>query len=385
MADNISVTAGTGTTIATDDISNVHYQKVKLIDSTAESTTPVGTSSNPLYVQHASAQAVSVSGSVTVDASGSTVPVSNAGLTELAAAINTNRLDVNIASDSVGIGGGTQYTEASTDVSITGTAIMWEDTSDTLRPVSAAKPLPVDIQDSTIAVTQSGTWDEVGINDSGNSITVDAPVGTPVFVRLSDGSSAISTLPVSLASVPSHAVTNAGTFATQESGSLLTAAQLIDDVIIADDGDASSAKVAVMGGMYHSSPPKVSTSTDAVRLKLTQDGRPLSLTESTDSFNINNNYSSAQTNTSQQAAPGASKRLVVTKIVYSRDTAGNMRLVEDPAGTPATKFGPHYFPANGGMVAVDVYIPLTANKALGITTVGGGNETFTCYGITENV
>ena len=57
----------------------------------------------------------------------------------------------------------------------------------------------------TVAVTQSGTWDEVGINDSGNSITVDAPVGTPVFVRLSDGSSAIATLPVSLASLPALA------------------------------------------------------------------------------------------------------------------------------------------------------------------------------------
>lgn len=87
----------------------------------------------------------------------------------------------------------------------------------------------------TVAVTQSGTWDEVGINDSGNSITVDAPVGTPVFVRLSDGSSAIATLPVSLASVPSHAVTNAGTFAVQVDGSALTALQLIDDPVIADD------------------------------------------------------------------------------------------------------------------------------------------------------
>lgn len=82
-------------------------------------------------------------------------------------------------------GGGTQYTEADTDASITGTAVMWEDTADTLRAVSAAKPLPVgDAGGSltvdgtvgvsgTVAVTQSGTWDEVGINDSGNSITVD--------------------------------------------------------------------------------------------------------------------------------------------------------------------------------------------------------------------
>lgn len=40
-------------------------------------------------------------------------------------------------------GDGTQYTEGDTDASITGTAMLWEDTSDTLRAVSAAKPLPV--------------------------------------------------------------------------------------------------------------------------------------------------------------------------------------------------------------------------------------------------
>jgi len=50
-------------------------------------------------------------------------------------------------------GGGTQYTEGDTDASITGTAMLWEDTSDTLRSVSAAKPLPVNI----VAGSASGT------------------------------------------------------------------------------------------------------------------------------------------------------------------------------------------------------------------------------------
>ncbi len=58
-------------------------------------------------------------------------------------------LDVTIIDGSgnqiTSFGGGTQYTEADTDASITGTAVMWEDTSDTLRAVSAAKPLPVNI------------------------------------------------------------------------------------------------------------------------------------------------------------------------------------------------------------------------------------------------
>jgi hypothetical protein len=42
-------------------------------------------------------------------------------------------------------GGGTQYTEGDTDASITGTAMLWEDTGNTLRPVASGTPLPVAI------------------------------------------------------------------------------------------------------------------------------------------------------------------------------------------------------------------------------------------------
>ena len=51
----------------------------------------------------------------------------------------------------------------------------------------------------------------VNIADGSGSITVDSPVGTPTFVRLSNGTTSVDTLPVSLASVPSHAVTLAST------------------------------------------------------------------------------------------------------------------------------------------------------------------------------
>ena len=109
--------------------------------------------------------------------------------------------------------------------------------------VSSANPLPISdasgslTVDGTVAATQSGTWNVgavttitnvVHVDDNSSTLTVDAPVGTPVFVRLSDGAAAITTLPVSLASVPSHAVTNAGTFVVQENGAALTALQLID-------------------------------------------------------------------------------------------------------------------------------------------------------------
>jgi hypothetical protein len=54
MADNLDITEGTGTTIKTDDIGGVHYQQVKLVDGTLDSTTviavDVGAKANALRV-----------------------------------------------------------------------------------------------------------------------------------------------------------------------------------------------------------------------------------------------------------------------------------------------------------------------------------------------
>jgi hypothetical protein len=50
MADNIQITAGTGTTVASDDVSGVHYQRVKLVDGALDSTSLPGTSSQPCYI-----------------------------------------------------------------------------------------------------------------------------------------------------------------------------------------------------------------------------------------------------------------------------------------------------------------------------------------------
>lgn len=90
--------------------------------------------------------------------------------------------------------------------------------------VFSGETLPVSLTSTTVtgtvAVTQSGTWDEVGINDSGNSITVD----------------------------------NGGTFAVQVDGSALTALQLIDDAVYVDDADWTddTSKHLLVGGVYQS-------------------------------------------------------------------------------------------------------------------------------------
>lgn len=58
MADNVAITAGSGTTVATDDVSAVHYQYVKLADGTADSSTKIasgnGTAATALRVTVAS-------------------------------------------------------------------------------------------------------------------------------------------------------------------------------------------------------------------------------------------------------------------------------------------------------------------------------------------
>lgn len=51
----------------------------------------------------------------------------------------------------------------------------------------------------SLRVTVASDQVVIPISDNSGSLTVDAPVGTPVFVRLSDGTSAIATLPISVA------------------------------------------------------------------------------------------------------------------------------------------------------------------------------------------
>jgi hypothetical protein len=89
-----------------------------------------------------------------------------------------------VSLDAGSIGGGgsnTQYTEADVDATITGTAAMWEDTGDTLRAVSAAKPFPVNVVAGAAGggiATQGardGTAQSWFVSDNGGSLTVDSP------------------------------------------------------------------------------------------------------------------------------------------------------------------------------------------------------------------
>lgn len=183
--------------------------------------------------------------------------------------------DTTISGSPLPIGGYAKAT-APTAVDSDGDVVhAWFDLNGRLQIGDGGGSLTVD---GTVAATQSGTWNvgtvttvstitnTVHVDDNSGSLTVDAPVGTPVFVRLSDGSSAIATLPVSLASVPSHAVTNAGTFAVQVDGSALTSLQLIDDIV--HSGDASLSKYAVIGAVFDDTSTATVTENNAHSLRM---------------------------------------------------------------------------------------------------------------------
>lgn len=89
---------------------------------------------------------------------------------------------------------GTQYGEGETDASITGTAIMWEDTGNTLQPVSAATPLPV--QQAAL----DRTVDNVGVALQTDALMNDTTALTPKFAVIDAASSGDNTILVAVAS-----------------------------------------------------------------------------------------------------------------------------------------------------------------------------------------
>lgn len=169
MADNVTADAGTGgATFAADDILGVHYPRTKLVIGADGTNDGDVSSANPLPVT-------------------GTVAVTNAGLTELAGAINASaQMDVNIAASN---------------------ATVTVDGSGVTQPVSHAA-----LTELAAAINVSS---QVDVNIAASGATV--PVSGTFWQATQPVSGTFwqATQPVSLASVPSHAVTNAGTFAVQ--------------------------------------------------------------------------------------------------------------------------------------------------------------------------
>lgn len=266
--------------------------------------------------------------------------VTNAGLTELAAAINaSSQMDVNIAAGNItGFATSAKQDTAQTSLDSIKTAV------EILDNTVAGSELQVDVLTMpTVAVTQSGAWDEVGINDSGNSITVD----------------------------------NGGTFAVQ--GTAVGT--------IADDATTPGAPVMIGGQAVETDgtdPTSVSAEDDVARVRTDRNRRILVNTFHPNLWRASENHATAQTNNELRAAPGAGLSLYITDIIISNGaTAGDIKIVEDTGGTPVDLLENLYVAINGGAV-INLATPIrvTANKNVGFTSATVTTHSVTLAGFT---
>lgn len=233
MADNVTADAGAGgATFAADDIGGVHFPRTKIVIGADGVNDGDIASGNPLPVTAA----------VTAVVTGTAATSLGKAEDNAHASGDTGVAILAVRRDTAAVGSGTDGDYSTVNVDSSGR--VWVNASGAAVPVT----------------------------DNGGSLTVDGTV--TATGPLTDTELRASAVPVSLAAVPSHAVTNAGTFAVQESGSALTALQLIDDTVYAEDVAAQAADkgIAVLAVRRDADTSLVGTDNDYANLQVNANG-----------------------------------------------------------------------------------------------------------------
>jgi len=327
----------------------------------------------------------------------------------------------------VGATSGTEYIEGDVDATIAGTAVMWEDSADTLRAVSAAKPLPIGdaggslTVDGTVAATQSGAWNVTNVSG-----TVSLPTGaatlaeqqtqttalqlidnlvlaedavhasadpgvqllavrkaTPADLSGTDGD--YEPLQISAGRVWASATIDAALPAGANAIGKLAANSGVDigdidvtsvNAFVAHDAVAAGNPLLVAGisqDMDDTAPPnRVSAEGDATRIATDRGGAIFAHPHGPQIWSYHVNGSSALTDASVHAAPGAGLSLYVTDIVCSSGAATAMNVFLEEGSTVV--LGPYYLEATAGRgFAIHFGTPkkITVNTALTVTTSAG--------------
>lgn len=211
----------------------------------------------------------------------------------------------------------------------------------------------------------------LSIDDNGGSITIDGTV---------TANAGTGTQAVSLASVPSHDVTNAGTFATQVDGSALTALQLIDNPIVAHSAASSGATgVSMIGLNGLSSDQTAVTTADATHAVGSLLGKQVVLPHALPGESWSYASTAAVTDTADdaaQAAGGAGVRHYITgiQVFNGSDTVGTEVVIKD--GTNVIWRG--WAEQTGGGCSATFPVPLrgTANTAVNVANITTSSSTY---------
>jgi len=345
MADNVELNAGSGgAIIAADDVASVWYQRVKLTDGTADSTTAIasggGVEAAALRVTIASDS----TGVVSVDDNGASLTVD--GSVGLEAGTN-NIGDVDVLTVPAPLsttGGGTEATA--------------------LRV--------------TIASDSTGV---VSVDDGGGALTVD---GT-VTANLAAGTNNIGDVDILSIAAGDNNIGNVD-IVTMPNVTLAASTNTIEVVgDVAQDAAASGNPVLVAAS--HETPAdsapanRVSADGDATRLSAV-DGALFVIPSGPQQWKAR--LTGTMSDTTVKAAPGAGLSLYIQTIVYSIGAAtASSIMLEESTTTPV--FGPHYLEnvsGRGVAVTFNPPIKITANTLLSATNTGATTATLDVYGFT---
>ena len=98
-------------------------------------------------------------------------------------------------------------------------------------------------------------------------------------------------------------------------------------------------------------------------------------------WHVSADYTTARTNVTVKAAPGAGLRLVITWVLISNGAvAGNATLLDGSGGTVLIE---DYCTINGGLVMSNIKIALTENTLLAITSTSCTTHAITVGGYVE--
>jgi hypothetical protein len=227
----------------------------------------------------------------------------------------------------------------------------------------------------TIASDSTGV---VSIDDNGAAITVDNGGTFAVQATLAaETTKVIGT--VNVAAAQTIATTNAGTFATQVDGAALTALQLIDDPVFADEAGftVGSSKVNVAGFLADDASADVAAEGQAVAARTTLDRKQVVMLGESGANLVRGGGS--KTDTSDQSIMGAvaSKYNYLHWVsIYNSSSTNTYVNVKDGSTVVAVLPCPAY---GGAVFNLPVPIRSTVNTAINLAA-GASATTVYLYG-----
>lgn len=419
MVDNTVLDAGAGgDTIGTDDIGGVKFQRIKLIhgaDGTNDGDVATG---NPLPVDLRELAGASIptgggvesgslrvtiandsTGVVSVDDNGGALTVDGTVSVDINAGTN-NIGDVDVLSvvpgtGATNLGKAEDAAHTSGDTGILALAVRRAADTPTSGADGDYEPLKTDANghlkveifdggdshtvDGTVTVTHpqlgngtaagsqrvtiaSDTTGVLSVDDNGGSLTVDVGTALPAGTNNIGDVDIASALPAGTNNIGDVDIASVAAGTTIEA---------VGDV--AHDAAAAGNPVLICGiaqDVDDTAPPnRISAENDAARLATDFDGAVFTRPHGPQIWSHHTDSSSAQTDTTVHAAPGAGLSLYVTDIVFSSGAATAINLFFEEGAT--TVLGPYYLEATAGRgMSIHFQTPkkITANTALTFTT-----------------